>query len=1661
MARIDDYAPDLWQIPAGEKGDTHTPPPPTEEQESSEEVVPLAHPKIQEALKEIEECFLAPGGSLSLFCGKFQDQETVYLHEDLAQWEAENPYDTSKQLELGYHYLYVMQDYPKAVLAYHSALKVFDLDPEIHENLGKAYFGMGEYGKSKDVYEAALELDPRNAEIRALHAEASQKYLEALKDGDADEVANVRAGIDADRAMLRAVETEKRIEEEQRKAAMLIDLGKTDQAKAVLKGIKDDLIASLSEAEGEALKDSPRYEILRVRSRLLRAEIAGREGDAAKAVDIQRKTLPALDRLLNDDPSNQEASRLRAGVVQTLSSAFDLFEAEGNRANAEEDLVREMYCLNERLKIAEALSWTDEAADLSGQIDAKSGDAVLEKMTRDAEDLAAKGFIPAEQMQILVGQDYADLPLEEKMAALQELHRVGLIGQNKAALEKETDPTKKLFFGYKIDLLEGRLVEGELKVRDFKDQVGEKFEADPKLFENDPELEVAYEEARQALRGLTLQHIEELKAQTEAIGEQRHKHLFGYLDYFSPKDHIDFLRVLGTYVRAGRADTLEEAVAAMEADYPKRFCKFWERTAVGKGEHAAFRMPETTEEEREKAQEARSQLLTALYQKSEDASLFDPKGYPDLFFAKIDGGTLEIARSYNTELDTKPLRVVVGREGGFLQFPGAFGGQVYFFPPSDREKVVLVERNELVAVNLNEGDYFHDPENASQHKWDYASIFPIRNQFVTIPNFMGTGIDHKKKWLGRLEKAIPHLHRLQDGYKDPLLTSLFHRYTREGLEKEATPEGRRAAMLSYARRLSEKDGSFPMAEASLKEVMREEYTAALDAVEADGGVAEAVKEVEEDRDDIEERVREQFQAQIKHFDAIAKLRRSDEEDKALKQFRENYPDGVVPEEVIQQTIRSAMEQEIRAKLDLKAYAVLDRWADEGKITDPLSLEAWNELESQKDPTGEVFRISREGWADACNFIETEAVMFAITAPLTMGVGSLVRGGLGGLSLVRGLVAQGGWRALAVRGGIFLAGAAAEGMTMTGLGGAFGSEFAAEGVGFNIVMSCLFHAGGKGWGKIASKLGIDDEAIRLAAAAGESTAGKRLGNIAGALGTQTKLGVGWTYLHEVLSDSEDPRNFWERLGQEGFRMGWGHVGNMAINVAFDYAPMRYEMLASGRQKVAKEAFKTLYSLHLSDLDAHGVFGEEAAGIARQRAAREASAYAAGLNAGADTGKPVLVFDQDAAIAEMEAEKARHAEPAPETVPSAHEELGIADTVPVPLLDPDDTHRVRDKTVNPGGLAGPEVPPVLSEMYGKIHELKQFTARHRGEPLVDHIAGRVALCEAALLELHRNVDLYRPDALTDVNVQAELLAVGEMLNRGLNEMAEVRRVLPLAEGNDKTLPSPQPRGADSGNTLPLSDGADPQSLGLDAWRQLEATTPSEPSEAMTQEKFHQEVIDSWTRRDARRASARNARRASGNTGVTRVEPGNSSEAAAAPNAAPLSPAEAVAFGYPQAWEGADYWSGIRGNFPILLRATGKILKMTMQGTLPPASGAFAELAETAAAKTENTEIKKRAGLMVRALERVYDYYPAGDPQKAFIEGEVAALTRDMTADSSEAALPIYWSRLSDVFAHLMIEHAGRSEGTPRNPVLDFQLQVASEYAIVPGAEAPQTSYRTQRF
>lgn len=1065
-------------------------------------------------------------------------------------------------------------------------------------------------------------------------------------------------------------------------------------AGSILDSMKSSLNEILTEPEMDAIQSSDNFQILGAQFRVLKARAVELGGDTEGSKRLLEEILPDLDQVLKTRPDLRDALLLRADVhnrllhfkealkdfqaasneegqnyEKRLLELYEHLEKERAEAKASGKVLEELSCMASQLQIAEAMRdnealsgpahfdlrakaqsipascgtpqsspeahrahWEKVCQDLSQEMKMMDIPASFANLENQAREFAEKGFISAETIAALDSEKYKKATTDEKAKILQDLHAAGLLGQNRAALEKETDATKKLVFEYKIALLEGELEKGEIKIRDLKDQVKAKLAEDPKYLENDPQLAAGFEEARSALRALTLGHIGELISQTEKIGEQRSGHFTGGIGAFRPKDHVKFLKAIRIYVETGKVDTLEEATALMESHYGKAYAKFWRTTAIGSGEQATFVEPDSTDEEIDSGQEAAGRLSALLNQDPTASEIYSDKSFPEMDFARLEGGTLVVAKNKNDPGPVafrKPLRVVVGKEGGFIEI-GSVLGRICYFPPSDKERVVVVDGDKINTFWLEKGDCARNPKNLAEVKYDFDWYQPLNHPFSEPLPLGGTSIDSKKAWLGRLETAVPHLHLLQKGYKDPLLSALFNRYTREGIEKESTPEGRREALLGYARLLSAQDGSFALAEAAFLEVFQKEYAAAGEELRAVGVLRDVTGEVEKDRAKIAERVQKQFESQIEHFTDLGNgsRRLTAEDEVSLKLFRAKHPDGTVSQKEIDDAVEAAVQAEIQVKFDKKVYAHLCSWAEKGQISDPLSRAAVEEIKSQKDPRSEWLVVSREGWAKTCNFIENEVVVFAMTAPLTMGAGSLVRGALAGTKFIGGLIARGGLRSFAARSGVFLAGAATESAVMTGLGaGLSGAAFTGKDFGFGLLMMIGFHAGGKLWGGIADGLGIGSKAIQAAEKAGRGTLGLKTVNLTGALATQTKVGVAWSYLHQAMSGGEDSRSYGERLAEEAFRMGMFHYGTEVFHGATGRVFQKLEILAQSRQQFARQTFKDFYKLHLKDQRTKGADWTEAKAAARKLAARDAADYARGLNFDAKDGRsiPGLVFD----------------------------------------------------------------------------------------------------------------------------------------------------------------------------------------------------------------------------------------------------------------------------------------------------------------------------------------------------------------------------------------------------------------------------------------------------
>ncbi|HSA60449.1 MAG TPA: FHA domain-containing protein [bacterium] len=956
------------------------------------------------------------------------------------------------------------------------------------------------------------------------------------------------------------------------KAQQLIGTGDLDAAEEALDHIKDDLIGRLTDEEKAAFKGTQNEPILRMTSNFLRGQIASVNDHEGEAREIFEGLLPALDDLLKNDSANKDALRLRAAAhnnLQQFGEALKDYEAlskeEGEeyknnltvladelskeRTQAAGQPQRELECLLSQARVAEALGDKESVARLSKEIEAKTPEAMLHA--------------------------------------------------NREGLKNATDPARRLVFEYKIAFLEGHLEEGELKIRDLKDQVQGKLKDDPRLFEKDPELGIAYEEARAALRARTLAHIADLKEFSKLLKAQRDSKLVGSATF-----NAELLDFMEKRVKDEKADTLEEAWSQIDDRQAKLQAKFWREHAVQKGSvmpYVTAHLPSETGLF-DKLNRERDDFLGLLQADSANPDLAKADGFEGLNYARVEGGLLEV---HTGDSDAKAIRIVFGKEGGSVY--DVASGTVYSVQPSDKDQVVVVSNGKFLAPHLHEGqDYLSGR---------YSQCFGAKS----FPKNRQDGEGSAIKGLQRITGAIKQF----GNHEDSDFHVLYDRYTRVGLEKESTPEGRREAFVEIAKKIRHYNGSYEIAGSFLEQVFAKDFGRILDDIKKTQPekIGEIRGKAETDRPKLREKVVTQFK-EAKREDAS--------------------------EMEIDEAVQRVVDTQINFEVSKLVYEKMVQWNDktggnpsryDGQcspdFSDKLSHEAFLIYNDMKDPTGEWFNLADNTW----DSIIDEAVITAVTLPPTMGVGAAARGLIGGTSLAIRLAAQGGVRAFAVRAGIFVAGALTEGSMMTGIGaGITGTPFELKEVGRNVLMMTAFHGGGKGWGKLASKLNIGEEAIKKAVAAGGSARGLRALNGAGSLLTSTQVATAWSYLHDG-----DDRNFFERQLGELARMGGLHVASHVGNAVTGYMPLRLEVLANSRQAFARDSFKGFYRERLGQMRSKGMEWGQAKKIARAAAARDAAAYSRGLvfNPADPSVIPGLVLDRASALRSLMKSRAKSA------------------------------------------------------------------------------------------------------------------------------------------------------------------------------------------------------------------------------------------------------------------------------------------------------------------------------------------------------------------------------------------------------------------------------------
>ena len=1212
--------------------------------------------------------------------------------------------------------------------------------------------GSGGWKESRLRFSLALKLEARALEESGKTNEAAQFYHSASLFAPQD------IGLHADAARLLKAQSaqtqDPALKKQQEDAAekhldavademqvgrieVLIGKGKLGEADKLAERIKGEFYIQLSAEQRKVLAASPKVQCRLLEVNVYQAEIADKQGKHEQAVDIYKRFLKFGDQLIEKHPGHAEAYLLRAkihhglgdyaaavrdyqalakaapeeagyvaGYRQDLAGLAKRYSAEWHLAEAMGDHGKATLYLAEEVKVREACGDAAGVQELSAKLAALSKEMSFEKLVAKAQELAGGAHLSPlnarlKDLQAFVkfsAKDGGGYKLElteafqksgdaKKLEVLQKLHLEGFIALHQSLAAKETDPAKKNYYQGKALLLEGKLPAARLKLIAFKAQTeGAK----------DPELQKMRAESGLLLRQLTLAGLEKLSVWAEAFGAQKkgsavttlYKHATqgGYEE--ANKLLVDKLIAC---LQAGKADTVEEALAVLKEQHRQDVEALRKHPVAGPGEKVSYLYdaPEgAAAQGLQFSDDAQVKKLFALYAKDprdpQAAALKDPKAFPGSCFFKLEGGTLDLGVSSAGDTKYPPkIRVVIGKEGGVIRAEGG----TYKFPPSKEERVVLFSSGRLDSGALKrdlkaEGGAAGDYE---AHAWSALEKSDFAKHNGEAKRLAGL-IDHA----ANLKAADPDFH------------ALFSLETREGLEKIQDPEAGRAHMLEVAKQLRHRTGCYAVAAEILEGLFRSDFQAALAEIPADK-IEQVKKEVEAERPKVEKQVKAD----------LAKLREKHPED-----YAKRFPSGAPSQAEIKGMVDQALAGKLSIKIRKMAFEKVDAKAEKGPLSDPVATQAWKLYDDMKDPTDKTWNLADESW----DGIVDEVIVTAVTMPVTMGTGAIVRGGLGGTSLALRWAAQGGGRALAVKTGVFLAGAAVEGFTMAALGP---GDFELKNAGFNILMSIAFHGGGKAWGKAGAKLGLDEAALAALRAEGKAVAGKSAANFAGTMLTQTAVAITMGYAGDLILNHDNPNTFWERFGGEALRMLAFHYGTHAFNMATGHALVESDAANQAKMKAARESYMKWVEQ----------------GLPKEEAAKRAVAYAKDVKLNLKSGETSYdLKDADLEVQTKAPEKAKAkpaavaegpaaVQPVPEK--SSASAAAKAETKPAP---------VEAKPPAPKGL-----PAILE---AQVQKAKKLAALGVERGLVDKNAAErlprelEAYLRLFIAEAERTLDAQRP-------------------------------------------------------------------------------------------------------------------------------------------------------------------------------------------------------------------------------------------------------------------------------------------------------------------------------
>ncbi len=762
-----------------------------------------------------------------------------------------------------------------------------------------------------------------------------------------------------------------------------------------------------------------------------------------------------------------------AEMVAILAQEIALREALGDRAS--------LSRLSEKLEFYSKASVVDnllhEVRGLSVHIE-DSGAEIVRKWFRTKSDKGEK---------LQPSEDFLKLPYEEQLGLLQELFRLGLIGQNRVLLEQakaahgESSP-QAVFFGAKISLLEGHIESSCRQLVRFKDLSGQ-WSLDQGLQGAEiAERAVMREEATALLRQLSLHDLERLRFENGALQSQRTGKLSSGAAAKTCELNEAFLKVLTMYVESGKADTLEEAAKKLLEDASA----LSDCAGTAGGDDAA-------------------------------ALLRVERGLPYVDLRQL------------SQLPGN-LKVVIGRQP--VSFTDA-QGQKYSFRPGRQERLAWIRDGKFVPGELKPGKDFDESTDLSPPR----NAEDLRRQIASLGlKGLGDWVQGSKASPGlegslSLQAIAAHFESIED--IDPLFHFLWKDSISTGWRRREDAAPRRLADLNKAKELKSSQGSYALAGDILRGLFAKESQEALSRIKPDE--IEAIRsQVSSERNEILQKVRESFEARKEEILSLRKKPEADldqGERERLGLFDREFPEGGSQAELNRLT-DLAEAGRVRDEIERKVYTVLQGRFLAGKIQDPIAREAWEIFEDMENPTERMFNVRSEFWDDRID----DVVLMAMTLPLTMGVGHLVRQGIQSSVLLRTLAARGPWSRRLVQGGGRIASYASEGLVQESQLALYQDrDLSLKNVGLLTLTSLAFHGGQGLWDRAAGRMGVGKQAIQARLAQGGSARGLRAANYAGSLSTQTLLGASLQQAMALVEGSEDKGTFWERLSGEAFRM----------------------------------------------------------------------------------------------------------------------------------------------------------------------------------------------------------------------------------------------------------------------------------------------------------------------------------------------------------------------------------------------------------------------------------------------------------------------------------------------------------------------------------------------